>query len=324
MPAPVPKRSQRRPSASRSAQNVRMPTASSASPRSASTQPTAPQYGPRGAGLEVGDGPQRAWTWARRTPSPGGNVAASSSRQPHARAQPPATPSTPGGPARGAPRRRTARSTLDGAGPADVRQVVADQVDDHDVLGVVLGQHGRRRSSAVPLIGPRLHQVAAAAQEQLGRGADDLQARPRARRTRPAYGAGLPSREQRRPGRRRSAASGSAVAQHAAEVDLVDLAGRDPVDGCPPRLRGKPVRPASCARPSPARARRRPGARQAGGRTSGGNRTTSANRTQVTAPSNVTTTAQNPPRSRPSRSERTSRTPDATAPGKQARATRGS
>ena len=48
IPAPVPNLSHRCPVASRSAQNVRMPTASSASQVSASTHPTAPQYGPRG------------------------------------------------------------------------------------------------------------------------------------------------------------------------------------------------------------------------------------------------------------------------------------
>jgi hypothetical protein len=43
IPAPVPNRSCRRPSASRPVQKVRIPTASSASPRSASTHPIAPQ-----------------------------------------------------------------------------------------------------------------------------------------------------------------------------------------------------------------------------------------------------------------------------------------
>ena len=145
-------------------------------PRSASTQPTAPQYGPRGDRLEVGDGLQRAVTWARRRPSPGGKVAAKSSAQP--------TPgrSSPGhrrdevhqpGCSSGAHR----WSTRTVPGPAHVRQVVADEVDDHDVLGVVLGQHGRRGVVAVPLIGRDSSRVAVAQQEELGRGADDVEPR---------------------------------------------------------------------------------------------------------------------------------------------------
>ena len=79
MPAPVPNRNHRRPAPSRSAQNVRIPTASSASSLSASTQPMAPQYGPRG---EVSRSviAVRALDFGAPETDPGGYVAANTSR----------------------------------------------------------------------------------------------------------------------------------------------------------------------------------------------------------------------------------------------------
>ncbi|MGX1253880.1 hypothetical protein RKD48_006391 [Streptomyces ambofaciens] len=110
----------------------------------------------------------------------------------------------------------------DGARGADPPQVVADQVHDHDVLGVVLLQQ--------VVLGPAgaldrsgLDGAAAAAQEQLGRGSGDLDAV-----------SGQPDRS----GVRRRVAAGQQGGQrvhvgarvdgrreHAAEVGLIDLAG---------------------------------------------------------------------------------------------------
>ena len=67
---------------------------------------------------------------------------------------------------------------------AHASEVVAHQVDDHHVLGAVLGRGGERvpgrpsTRGAVPLIGSRQHLAAAAAQEELGREAADGAPRP--------------------------------------------------------------------------------------------------------------------------------------------------
>src|SRR5690606_18407749 len=81
IPAPVPNRSTAPPSASRSIQKVRMPTASSPVPRSASTHPMPPQYGPRGAGSRS---PmiRMALDLGAPVTEPGGKAASSSSGQP--------------------------------------------------------------------------------------------------------------------------------------------------------------------------------------------------------------------------------------------------
>ena len=142
MPAPVPKRST--PSA-RSIQKVRMPTASSAVPRSASTQPMPPQYGPRGA-VSRASMIRRALDLGAPVTEPGGKAAASSSGQPASVAQFAAD---------GGDEVDQARVLLDdaqvgdghGAGGADPAEVVADQVHDHHVLGVVLLQEVRLGAS---------------------------------------------------------------------------------------------------------------------------------------------------------------------------------
>jgi hypothetical protein len=60
---------------------------------------------------------------------------------------------------------------LDRAGDRHPAEVVADQVDDHHVLGVVLGQQpGCGGSGSLDRAG--LHDVALAPQEQLRRGTD--------------------------------------------------------------------------------------------------------------------------------------------------------
>lgn len=80
MPAPVPKRSTAASGSGRSIQKVRMPTASSPVPRSASTQPMPPQYGPRGA-VSSASMIRRALDLGAPVTEPGGKAAASSSGQ---------------------------------------------------------------------------------------------------------------------------------------------------------------------------------------------------------------------------------------------------
>src|SRR6478609_7728683 len=67
---------------------------------------------------------------------------------------------------------------VDGDGPrlADAGHVVAHEVDDHDVLGVVLGQHllGGRRGA---LDGPGHETPTPTPEEELRRGADDVETR---------------------------------------------------------------------------------------------------------------------------------------------------
>ena len=73
---------------------------------------------------------------------------------------------------------REQRRHADRADLADPTEVVADEIDDHHVLGLVLGQEavGRRRGA---LDRRRPHQAALAAQEALGRRRRHVQARRR-------------------------------------------------------------------------------------------------------------------------------------------------
>ncbi len=114
---------------------------------------------------------------------------------------------------------------LDGARPADGREVVADEVDDHDVLGVVLGEQalgggGRALDRA------RGEPVAAADEERLRRGAGDLQ--PDLGQVDRRGVGGRVARGEARAERGDRGALGEVVLEDAAEVDLVDGAGRDP------------------------------------------------------------------------------------------------
>ena len=197
---------------SRSIQKVRMPTASSPVPRSASTQPTAPQYGPRGAvssssmirsALDLGapvTEPGREGRGEQLGPA-GVRRAARRGRW------------RPGGPARGAARPRTARARS----PSRWRRPGRGRCGP-----------GRRSSRSrrgpcpagppavrpVPLIGPDSTVRAVAAQEELGRGGGDLDA-VRGQPDVPAYGAGLPRAEQRAPSASTSARPGRAAARTA-------------------------------------------------------------------------------------------------------------
>ena len=85
IPAPVPNRS-----SSSAIQNVRIATASSASPVSASTQPKAPQYTARGA-VSSASIRRRAAILGAPVTEPGGKVAASSSGQPTSSRSTPST-----------------------------------------------------------------------------------------------------------------------------------------------------------------------------------------------------------------------------------------
>ena len=280
IPAPVPNRSTRLPAGSRVAQNVRMPTASTASSRSASTHPRRRSTG------RAGPARGRRWRAGRCASAPAPTRAGSWPRAP------PATVPARSGRRR---RRRGAQTEvlldaaqvvdLDGARPADVAEVVAHEVDDHDVLGVVLGQQrvgGARRA----LDRPRREPVATSHEVGLRRRAGDLepglgQVDRRGVRRRVAHGE---ARAERAEG-----PLGQVVLEHPAEVDLVDGARRDP--------RGSPRHP-HVGRAVQARAplpeSTGQGASAAPATDDVPSRVTASIRTAVRWPSNVTTTTQNP------------------------------
>lgn len=114
----------------------------------------------------------------------------------------------------------------DGAGGADAAEVVAYEVHDHDVLGVVLGEQVGD-GAAGALDGAGLDDAAGPAQEQLRGGGGDLDAAGR-KPNRSCVRRGIASREEGGegvdvgPGR-----VGQRRGHDAAEIGLVDLAGRD-------------------------------------------------------------------------------------------------
>ena len=131
------------------AQNVRIPTASSPGVASASTHPIAPQYGPRGAVSSSSMRRNALTTWVLRSPIPAGRSRRGSrpTRRPVA-----AHPRRwrRGGPSPGALRAAAATDTATEPGARDPSDVVADEVDDHHVLGgVLLEQVSGRASGAL-------------------------------------------------------------------------------------------------------------------------------------------------------------------------------
>ncbi len=255
-----------------------MPTASSPVPRSASTQPMPPQYGPRGA-VSRASMIRRALDLGAPVTEPGGKVAASSSGQPAPSAQLAA---------HGGDEVDQARVLLDGAQlgdghgarGADPAEVVADQVDDHHVLGVVLLQQVRRGAAgALDRAG-----LDGAARRGAGRARARRWRSPRRARAggsfpRTAPGCRAPAARSARPRRR----PGRAAAR------------TGPGRGSP----GRPRRP-RCARGCAARppctrrgrgrtsSRRRPGPRQRPGTGAGtGSRRTSPKRAQTRPPLEV-------------------------------------
>lgn len=113
-----------------------------------------------------------------------------------------------------------------GARGADPAEVVAYEVHDHHVLGVVLGQEVGG-GAAGALDGSGLDEAAVAAQVQLGRGGGDLHA-VRREANRSCEGCGVASREERGEGVDVGAVRArQRRGHHPAEVGLVDLAGRD-------------------------------------------------------------------------------------------------
>ena len=296
MPAPVPKRSM--PSAPVDPERADA-DGQLAGPRSASTQPT-PRSTGRAAPVSSASMIRSALDLGAPVTEPGGKVAPSSSGQPT--------------PARSSPRTVDTRCTRPGccstraqvghghrAGRADPPEVVADQVDDHHVLGAVLVQQVRR-GAAGALDRAGLDGPAVAAQEQLRRRGDDLDAvrgqadragvrrrvagassggqrvhvgvgRSAAARTAP--GRGSPGRRRRPRCARGCAAHRAVYAARSSDDD------QSPAAGPAPRA------------PAPARA---PAAWR-----------TSPNRAQVRRPSKSTTTAQQPAESRAAGSSVTSR-----------------
>ena len=224
IPAPVPKRSSGAPSgASRSIQKVRMPTASSPVPRSASTQPIPPQYGPRGACSSSSDDPQGAQLGGAgdRAGRKGAPRAAPASR---CRGRAHRGRWRRGGRARGA------RSTPHSAGTVTDpgAQTRPRSLRTRSTIITFSAWSFSSRSAAVrpvPLMGPEV--TVRPERRRYSSGEAVATSTPWAgRRTVPAYGAGLP-RARRAASSSMSEASGigQRCAQDAAEVGLVDVAG---------------------------------------------------------------------------------------------------
>ena len=101
------------------------------------------------------------------------------------------------------------RGHLDGAEVADAAEVVADEVDDHHVLGAVLGGEPARVGRGA-LDRARLDDVAVAREEALGRRRRDVAARRRGCARRRCRARGCPRRGRRRGRpRRRPAGRGA-------------------------------------------------------------------------------------------------------------------
>ena len=125
-----------------------MATLRSPTRRSASTQPTAPQYTPRGTGSSAPMWAEAASFGAPVT-EPGGNVASMAAAHPHPGRSRPVTVDTRWT-SPGCCSTDEQRGHLDGAELADPAEVVAHEVDDHDVLGPVLGGEARRGQARCP------------------------------------------------------------------------------------------------------------------------------------------------------------------------------
>ena len=253
IPAPVPNRSRRRPTRTTGCPPRAGPRPGRRRPtrRRRSTGRAAPARGRRSA--------RSALLLGAPETDPGGIVAANRSAQPAPRRSRPSTVETRcTSPGCCSTASRAVTSTV--PGHADVLEVVAHEVDDHDVLGLVLGQQvgrgapgaldrGRRRRR------PRRARGTAPGEALTSRVAGSPPSAGTS--TTPAYGAGLPAASAAREGPR------------------VGVAGRPapraPGRGSPgtPRPRGPgagsratpatyAARRASCARrPAPGRARAR-------------------------------------------------------------------
>ena len=119
---------------------------------------------------------------------PGGNVATTSGQPTSGRSSPRTVDTRCTSPGCSSRASSAGTSTVPVADPAEV---VADEVDDHHVLRLVLGQQPVRRHRR-PLDGSGLDRGAVAAEEQLRRRGDDRDAEVGEDRS-PAYGAGLPA-----------------------------------------------------------------------------------------------------------------------------------
>ena len=172
MPPPVP-----RCRWSSAIQNVRMATLRSPARRSASTQPIAPQYTPRSTGSSAAMCVERGQL--RRTGDRAGRERGLDGVGPP---EPGPQPALDGADqvdeARVPPRASSSAGTLDRAPVAHPPEVVADEVDDHHVLGPVLRQQQvGRRGGALDRRGR--HGGRRARQEPLGRRGGDVHARGR-------------------------------------------------------------------------------------------------------------------------------------------------
>ncbi len=293
-----------------------MPTASSPVPRSASTQPMPPQYGPAGRRLQGVDDPQGA-RLGRAGDRAGREGRRQQLRPAGVRGAARPARSRRGGPAPGASRRRTGR----GRSTEPVAQTRPRSLRTRSTIITFSAWSFSRRSASVrpvPLIGPGLDGPADAARGRARGTRWRSRRRARAagsfRRTVP--GCRAPAGRSVRP--RRRAGSRQRRGQHPAEVGLVDLAGRDVLaDPAHARRvrgaveRGRPVAGgrARATAPGTGRGHRLPPVRR-------------AKRAQVRRPSKSATTAQKPEESRAAGSLVTSRRPVATRPPKRARGAR--
>ena len=278
MPPPVPRWSW--PS---STQNVRMATLRSPCCRSASTQPTAPQYTPRGTGSRAAIC-SRAASFGAPVTEPG--------RERGARWRPPTRSRAAGGRGRSTPGGRgpgwcsTASSDghLDGAEVAHPAEVVADEVDDHHVLGPVLGGEAAGVGGGA-LDRARLDDVAVARQEPLRRRRGHLAAggRDRAPRRCTAPGCPRPGPRRGRP-RRRPRGSGA----ESRRVRFTWYTSPAAIDARIDRT------PAMNSASESELVQASAGGPRHGGPGQGRAGRTLAKRAQIGAPSNGSTTAQNP------------------------------
>ena len=218
-------------------QNVRMATLSS--PRRGRRRPSRPRRSTRrGRPVRARGCARCAASFGAPVTEPGGNVASITSGQPQPGRSRPATVDTrwhrPGCAS-------TAHSagTCDRAELAHAAEIVADEVDDHHVLGAVLRQEavgGRGRA----LDRRRRHDVAVAAQEQLGRRRRDVHAvrREAARPPRTARGCPRPARRRARRRRRRG---GKGADSRRVRFTWYTSPGADRPIGCASTPRAEPA-----------------------------------------------------------------------------------
>ena len=201
----------------------------SGSPADVSIQPSAPQYTPR----RTGSRSSIAWStrgFGRAGDRRGRERGLAPARRARRRRAGGPAPCSRGGATRGATRSSTASGTRTDPGAQTRPEVVAGEVDDHHVLGVVLAAGAQRGAGGGGALDrPRLDVAVAHPQEALGRRRDDRGARRRARGAAAAsrWGAGC---ARASASYERDRVERVVAREPAGEVDLVALAGAQQVE----------------------------------------------------------------------------------------------